>query len=56
MLCFTSTIGVRPERPDLGVVEFAGRRDYNAVFTSDLASRAPIGLSGGPNAGRARLV
>lgn len=38
MLYFTSTDGVHWTRPDLGVVEIAGRRDHNIVFTSDMVS------------------
>src|SRR5262249_8462156 len=42
MLYFTSADGVHWDKPDLGVMEIAGRRDHNIVFTSDtvLASRA----------------
>ncbi|HEY1601918.1 MAG TPA: twin-arginine translocation signal domain-containing protein [Pirellulales bacterium] len=35
MLYFTSTDGVHWNKPDLGVMEIAGRRDHNIVFTSD---------------------
>ncbi len=38
MLYFTSTDGVHWERPDLGLVEIAGRRDHNIVFTSDMVT------------------
>src|SRR5579863_6711805 len=42
MLYFTSTDGVHWEKPDLGVLTVAGRRDHNIVFTSDtvLTARA----------------
>jgi hypothetical protein len=36
MLYFTSTDGVHWDRPNLGVVDVAGRRDHNIVFTSDM--------------------
>lgn len=38
MLYFTSTDGVHWDKPDLGVMEVAGRRDHNIVFTSDSVS------------------
>jgi len=38
MLYFTSSDGVHWEKPDLGVVEIAGRRDHNIIFTSDMVS------------------
>ena len=41
MLYFTSTDGVHWEKPDLGVMEVAGRRDHNIVFTSDSVSATP---------------
>ncbi len=37
MLYFTSTDGVHWDKPDLGLMEVAGRRDHNVVFTSDSA-------------------
>lgn len=42
MLYFTSHDGVHWDRPDLGVLTVAGRRDHNIVFTSDavLTARA----------------
>ena len=36
MLYFTSTDGVHWDKPDLGVMEIAGRRDHNIIFTSDM--------------------
>jgi hypothetical protein len=38
MLYFTSTNGVHCDKPDLGLMEIAGRRDHNIVFTSDTVS------------------
>ena len=38
MLYFTSTDGVHWDKPDLGVMEIAGRRDHNIIFTSDMVS------------------
>jgi hypothetical protein len=38
MLYFTSTDGVHWNKPDLGLVDIAGRRDHNIVFTSDMVS------------------
>ena len=38
MLYFTSTDGVHWDKPDLGLMEIAGRRDHNIVFTSDMVS------------------
>ena len=49
MLYFTSTDGVRWNRPDLGVMEIAGRRDHNIVFASDAVLKAPTALSYGPD-------
>ena len=40
MLYFTSTDGVHWDKPDLGVMEIAGRRDHNIIFTSDMVSPA----------------
>jgi hypothetical protein len=40
MLYFTSADGVHWDKPDLGLVEIAGRRDHNIVFTSDMVSGA----------------
>jgi len=37
---FTSTDGVHWDKPDLGVVEVAGRRDHNIIFTSDMVESA----------------
>jgi hypothetical protein len=44
MLYFTSTDGVHWDKPDLGVMDVAGRRDHNIIFTSDmvLSSVAPL--------------
>lgn len=42
MLYFTSKDGIHWEKPDLGVLEVAGRRDHNIVFTSDLV---PVSVS-----------
>ena len=42
MLYFTSTDGVHWNRPDLGLVEIAGRRDHNIVFTSDMVTGSDI--------------
>jgi hypothetical protein len=38
MLYFTSTDGVHWDKPDLGLMEIAGRRDHNIIFTSDSVS------------------
>jgi hypothetical protein len=38
MLYFTSTDGVHWDKPDLGLINIAGRRDHNIVFTSDMVS------------------
>ena len=35
MLYFTSTDGVHWDKPDLGLMKVAGRRDHNIIFTSD---------------------
>jgi hypothetical protein len=48
MLYFTSTDGIHWEKPDLGIMEVAGRRDHNIVFTSDLVARSATALSYGP--------
>ena len=40
MLYFTSQDGVHWDRPALGVMEIAGRRDHNIVFTSDSVTPA----------------
>lgn len=47
MLYFTSTDGVHWEKPDLGIVDVAGRRDHNIIFTSDLVLKSPAGRSYG---------
>ncbi|HJT78943.1 MAG TPA: hypothetical protein VJ739_17230, partial [Gemmataceae bacterium] len=44
MTYLTSTDGVHWEKPNLGAVEVAGRRDHNIVFTSD--SVRPTGTAG----------
>ncbi len=36
MLYFTSTDGVHWEKPNLGLMSIAGRRDHNVIFTSDM--------------------
>lgn len=38
MTYLTSTDGIHWDKPKLGVVEIAGRRDHNVVFTSDMVS------------------
>ncbi len=38
MLYYTSTDGVHWEKPDLGLMPIAGRRDHNIIFTSDLVA------------------
>ncbi|MGE3315289.1 MAG: hypothetical protein AB7O26_09245 [Planctomycetaceae bacterium] len=48
MTYFTSKDGVRWDRPDLGVVEIAGRRDHNIVFTGDMVLKSPTPISYGP--------
>ncbi|NUQ65355.1 MAG: hypothetical protein HUU20_23045, partial [Pirellulales bacterium] len=37
------------DKPDLGVVEVAGRRDHNIVFNSDMVPQSPTTLSYGPD-------
>ena len=49
MLYFTSADGVRWDKPDLGIVEVAGRRDHNIVFTSDMVLKSRTALSYGPD-------
>ena len=39
MTYFTSADGVHWDKPDLGVMEIAGRRDHNIIFTSDSVTR-----------------
>ncbi|MCH9656520.1 MAG: hypothetical protein K0U86_03325 [Planctomycetes bacterium] len=41
MCYFTSKDGVHWEKPDLGLMEIAGRRDHNIIFTSDSVSATP---------------
>jgi hypothetical protein len=48
MLYFTSTDGVHWDRPDLGVVDVAGRRDHNIVFTSDMVPASTGNSTNGP--------
>lgn len=36
MLYLTSTDGVHWDKPDLGLMHIAGRRDHNIIFTSDM--------------------
>ena len=38
MLYFTSTDGVHWEKPNLGLMSLAGRRDHNIIFTSDMVN------------------
>jgi hypothetical protein len=38
MLYYTSTDGIHWNKPDLGVIPIAGRRDHNIIFTSDSVS------------------
>ncbi|MFN0056301.1 MAG: hypothetical protein ACKV0T_29495, partial [Planctomycetales bacterium] len=47
MVYFTSTDGVHWDKPDLGVLEVAGRRDHNVVFASDLVPKFPTSRSYG---------
>lgn len=49
MLYFTSADGIRWDKPDLGVLEVAGRRDHNIVFASDTVLTSPTALSYGPD-------
>src|SRR5262245_60234536 len=49
MLYFTSADGVRWDKPDLGIMEVAGRRDHNIVFASDMVLKSPTALSYGPD-------
>lgn len=49
MLYFTSADGVHWDKPDLGVMEVAGRRDHNIVFASDMVLQSPTALSYGPD-------
>lgn len=49
MLYFTSTDGIRWDRPELGVMEVAGRRDHNIVFASDMVLKSRTALSYGPD-------
>jgi hypothetical protein len=39
MTYLTSTDGVHWDKPSLGLMEIAGRRDHNVVFTSDLVAQ-----------------
>ncbi|MDB5391133.1 MAG: hypothetical protein JWM11_6779 [Planctomycetaceae bacterium] len=48
MLYFTSKDGVHWDKPDLGLMEIAGRRDHNIVFTSDLVTQSVSARSYGP--------
>lgn len=48
MLYFTSTDGVHWDKPDVGDIEVAGRRDHNIVFVSDMVPKSPTSLSYGP--------
>jgi hypothetical protein len=49
MLYFTSTDGVHWDKPNLGIVEVAGRRDHNVIFASDLVLKSMTALSYGPD-------
>lgn len=49
MLYFTSTDGVHWERPNLGLMEVAGRRDHNIIFTSDTVTPTAPGSGGQPS-------
>jgi len=49
MLYFTSADGVHWDKPDLGVMEVAGRLDHNIVFASDMVLTSPTALSYGPD-------
>jgi hypothetical protein len=49
MLYFTSTDGVHWDKPDLGLMEVAGRRDHNIVFASDMVLKSPTALAYGPD-------
>jgi hypothetical protein len=48
MLYFTSQDGVHWDKPDLGLMDVAGRRDHNIVFTSDMVPRSVSPLAYGP--------
>lgn len=48
MLYFTSADGVRWDKPNLGVVEAAGRRDHNIVFASDMVLKSQTSRCYGP--------
>jgi hypothetical protein len=41
MLYYTSADGVHWQKPDLGMMPIAGRRDHNIIFTSDSVSASP---------------
>lgn len=49
MLYFTSTDGVRWNKPDLGVIEVTGRRDHNIVFASDMVPKSVTAFPYGPD-------
>lgn len=49
MLYLTSADGIHWEKPNLGVIEVAGRRDHNIVFASDMVLKSPTSLSYGPD-------
>jgi hypothetical protein len=46
MLYFTSTDGVHWNKPNLGLMKIAGRRDHNIIFTSDFAASTRAAGSG----------
>src|SRR4030067_1426102 len=47
MTYLTSTDGVHWDKPKLGLVDVAGRRDHNIVFTSDMISDTKKGSNQG---------
>lgn len=47
MLYFTSTDGVHWDKPHLGLVSIAGRRDHNIIFTSDMVAATDAASSPG---------
>lgn len=48
MLYFTSADGIRWNKPDLGVMEVAKRRDHNIIFASDMVLQSRAAMSYGP--------
>lgn len=49
MLYFTSKDGIHWDKPNLGLMDVAGRRDHNIVFGSDMVPKFPTSLSYGPD-------